>query len=189
MKGRINLLYKARSYKKRERLFEQFRKVVLIFGVTTFLILGALFYLQLASTRQYKNLLSQKENLIRELLPTKDRELKLLFVQDRAHNFESITRAKTYFGSYYRFLQGVYPAASSSSALSDFSINSKNDFSATFDFATIDEALEFMNTIETKEFIDAFGEVRIGTITISNEKTAKPVLIQLTLTGKVKQTI
>lgn len=185
MDNSINLLYKKNNYKRTARLFSILRKITLVVGIITFLLLSSVFYLTIQTTNRYQTLAREKERLLKNLLPKKEQQRKLTVIYEKGAYVSELLKDNPQFVSYIDRLQQLIPVASESAVLNSFSIDTKKNIVSSISFSDSASTLEFIDAVEKKEFLDTFSTLSINSITITGSKQPSGK-ITVSLTGSVK---
>lgn len=161
MKKHINLLHKNREYETQEKRFYYIRLATVALGLVAVILIATLFIIKSQEEKQYSQLLTSKEQYLRELLAVKDTQEKIAYVNTRADYLKNVVKEDVNFAPYYDVLKRTLfdPIAIGSSNSAEIKrIHFDNNQSVELQINLYSDAAlnTYLSTLESEQFLSQF---------------------------------
>lgn len=181
MKKHINLLTKKKDYQTKERFFYLLRKVAIISGFLIVVFLSIIFLFQQKIKGQYQRLLSKKQEKLKQLLAKKEREKKLVYINEKSLAFKRFLQEDMNFLPYYNALLNHFPISSESAKIKYINFNNQREVKLLISFYNYQDLYQSLGRLEDDKFLSLFDYLTLNSFSLSEEKMKT---YQLTLKGK-----
>lgn len=185
MKKKINLLT---SHEDRTLLLKKLllmRLIVIISSIFSVILFCFILFISYKQNGEMKQLYDEKEKFMKEIVKMAEKEKKLEKIEIYSKQLEKLLNSDINFLPYYRILADSLNASTESAQLSSISIDNKKNVTMKLTFNSYDSMLSFINSLQSKEFLDKFSSLNLESFTL-NEKSSSKANYTLLIKGAFK---
>ncbi len=170
-KSKINLLVRRDNYRRLESVFLWVRRGTLAFGVVVVVITIIFTMISLSQSTQLRDLIDRKNTLLEQLTQQKNKQAKLVYIQDKYQQIQTYLQDDSHSFPYYNLLNEALLKSTGSATLTSFVIQKNRNTTFTVSFSNFDELVNFFRFIESDNFLKNFEQVSLKSFNAVNRGT------------------